>query len=79
MWKGGARGQKGNCYLVGRSLTHFLTSPCHWALGILFDAHVQVVLDCNIALLEGKDFLMEKNSQPAKQGHLVTVSIPIMH
>lgn len=24
------------------------------------DAYVQVILDCNIALLEGKDFLVEK-------------------
>lgn len=26
----------------------------------LFDAHVQVALDCNTALLEEKDFLMGK-------------------
>lgn len=48
--------------------------------GAIFDAHVQVVLDCNTALLEGKDFLMEKIANLNQEvQNLVIVSIPIMH
>lgn len=40
-----------------------------------FDACVQVVVDCSIAFLERKDFLMEKIANLQN----VTASIPIMH